>query len=185
MTEQKQVRCAKSADLKPGDRLSYKQYFVVDSLTRTDILATDDFGANIRISRNIADEAMFSADQYDEEERVSRTELVEKLEAAGDTIFTVCFRKQVKPKEAAQGVAEAVEGASIKDVQKAIEKAMKSALSGEERVLVGHLVSTEPKMGRSTVVDLEIPQGKHRLRLVDHRTVEWLILRGVKYVVKK
>jgi hypothetical protein len=54
---------------------------------------------------------------------------------------------------------------------------------GEERVLRGRLVNPEPLLGRSTVEDLEQPAGK-RIRLVDHRTIRWLVLEGVKYIVK-
>ena len=55
---------------------------------------------------------------------------------------------------------------------------------GEERVLRGRLVKPEPTMGRSMVEDLDIDPGKHRLRQVDHRTLHWLIVDGVKHVVK-
>jgi hypothetical protein len=54
---------------------------------------------------------------------------------------------------------------------------------GEKRTLRGRLVSPEPLLGRSMVEDLDISRG-HRLRQVDHRTIEWLIVDGKKYVVK-
>jgi hypothetical protein len=53
-----------------------------------------------------------------------------------------------------------------------------------ERVLKGRFIATEPLMGRSHVEDLEIDRTQHRLRLVDHRTVQWLIVDGVKYSLK-
>lgn len=55
---------------------------------------------------------------------------------------------------------------------------------GTERVLRGRLVKPEPLMGRSMVEDLDKPNAKDRIRQVDHRTLNWLILEGVKYVVK-
>ena len=54
--------------------------------------------------------------------------------------------------------------------------------SGEERVLRGRMVEWESMYGRSRVEDLDIPRGENRLRLVDHRTLKWLIVRGVKYI---
>jgi hypothetical protein len=54
---------------------------------------------------------------------------------------------------------------------------------GAERVLRGRLVQPEPLLGRSHVEDLDVSD-KHRLRLVDHRTINYLILDGVKYAVK-
>ena len=55
---------------------------------------------------------------------------------------------------------------------------------GTERTLVGKLVDTENHMGRSNVDDLQITSGSPR-RQVDHRTLRSLILKGVKYTVKK
>lgn len=54
---------------------------------------------------------------------------------------------------------------------------------GEERVLRGRLVKPEPLLGRSMVEDLDV-KGVNRLRQVDHRTINYLIVDGVKYTVK-
>lgn len=54
---------------------------------------------------------------------------------------------------------------------------------GEERTLRGRLVSTEPLLGRSNCEDLDVTE-KHRLRLVDHRTIKWIIVNGEKFEVK-
>jgi phage antirepressor YoqD-like protein len=55
---------------------------------------------------------------------------------------------------------------------------------GTERVLRGRLVKPEPLLGRSMVEDLDLPNTDHRLRQVDHRTIKWLIVDGVKYTVR-
>lgn len=55
---------------------------------------------------------------------------------------------------------------------------------GTERVLKGRLVQPEPLLGRSMVEDLEATDPKGRLRQVDHRTIKYLIVDGVKYTVK-
>lgn len=57
---------------------------------------------------------------------------------------------------------------------------------GTERVLRGRLVQPEPLLGRSQVEDLDIDamNPRERFRLVDHRTLKWLIIDGVKYEVK-
>jgi hypothetical protein len=55
--------------------------------------------------------------------------------------------------------------------------------NGEERILRGRLITPEPLLGRSMVEDLDIASG-HRLRLVDHRTIKYIIIEGVKYIVK-
>lgn len=55
---------------------------------------------------------------------------------------------------------------------------------GEDRTLIGHLLNTENLMGRSDVVDLQVTGG-NPMRQVDHRTTKSIILKGVKYTVKK
>lgn len=55
--------------------------------------------------------------------------------------------------------------------------------NGEDRVLRGTFVQSEPIMGRSIVRDMDVKEGGN-LRQVDHRTIKSLILDGVKYNVK-
>jgi hypothetical protein len=52
-----------------------------------------------------------------------------------------------------------------------------------ERVLRGRLVKHEALLGRSMVEDLDITDG-HKQRLVDHRTIKFLIVDNVRYIVK-
>lgn len=54
---------------------------------------------------------------------------------------------------------------------------------GQERTLRGRLLRPEPLLGRSIVEDLDEPS-PIKLRQVDHRTINWLIVNGAKYVVK-
>lgn len=56
--------------------------------------------------------------------------------------------------------------------------------NGEERVLRGYFIGSEELLGRSKVIDLDLDPGANRVRLVDHRTVRWLIVGGTKYIVK-
>lgn len=50
--------------------------------------------------------------------------------------------------------------------------------------MVCHLVEAENMLGRSTVIDLNA-QGENKFRQVDHRSIEFIILRNVKYSLKK
>ena len=55
-----------------------------------------------------------------------------------------------------------------------------------ERVLRGRLIKHEALLGRSMVEDLDEPvdSPKGRIRQVDHREINWLVVEGVKYIVK-
>lgn len=53
-----------------------------------------------------------------------------------------------------------------------------------ERTMIGRIVKAEPLLGRSYMEDSEIETG-NRLRQVDHRTIKWVIVDGVKYSLKK
>lgn len=55
---------------------------------------------------------------------------------------------------------------------------------GTERVLRGRLIRPEPLLGRSMVEDLDEADPKKRVRQVDHRTLKWLVVDGVRYTVK-
>lgn len=58
--------------------------------------------------------------------------------------------------------------------------------NGEERVLTGHLISFDGMLGRTQVRDLEIPSSDPTkgLRLIDNRSLSWLVLDGVKYIAQ-
>lgn len=55
---------------------------------------------------------------------------------------------------------------------------------GGDRVLRGRLIAPETVLGRSKVEDLDLPPTENRMRLVDHRTIKWLVVGGKKYVVR-
>ena len=59
-------------------------------------------------------------------------------------------------------------------------------VTGEKRTLRGRYLSHEALMGRSQVEDLDIDGDfSKRMRQIDHRSIEWLIVDNVKYEVKK
>lgn len=54
---------------------------------------------------------------------------------------------------------------------------------GEPRTLRGYWVGIDDQMGRSYCVDLDVTE-EHKTRLVDHRTIQSLILNNVQYLLK-
>jgi len=48
-------------------------------------------------------------------------------------------------------------------------------------LITGYLVNTENSLGRSTVFDLK----DNTVKQVDHRTIEWIVFKNVKYPINK
>ena len=61
---------------------------------------------------------------------------------------------------------------------------MKELNEGELDEITGHLMQSENNFGRSKVIDLNAPAG-FNVRLVDHRTIEYIIFKNIKYVHAK
>ena len=57
-------------------------------------------------------------------------------------------------------------------------------LDGKLTTIISKLLKTEEKLGRSSIIDLTAPYGKG-FRQVDHRTIQEIILKNVKYTLKK
>ncbi len=50
--------------------------------------------------------------------------------------------------------------------------------------MVCHLVKAESKLGRSTVIDLQTTNA-NKFRMIDHRTIEYIIVNNTKYELKR
>ena len=106
------------------------------------------------------------------------------IEGVGHLPFQVCFLKKAD----AKSVADALDGADL-STQAKRRKLAKELLDGEERVMHAKLKrsaedDTELELGRYKVIDLEKSTPGHpAFRLVDTRTVNWVIVDGVKFVV--
>ena len=120
---------------------------------------------------------MHNSSVFAEEEKISLTQVATKLAEANSKCFTVCFTTKVDDK-AVQEKLKAVKG-KLSEAQ--ARELSKHVLVGKETELTGRLSRAEGKLGRSLVIDLPT-QG---YRLVDHRTLRWLIIDNTKYVVKK
>lgn len=120
---------------------------------------------------------MHNSAVFSEEQKVCLTQVATILADTNSKCFSVCFTTKVDDKM----VAEKLKDVKAKlNAAKAKELA-KEILIGKETSLIGHLSRSEGKLGRSLVIDLP----SKGFRQVDHRTLRWLIVDGIKYVVKK
>ena len=182
----------KFQDLKVGEVLSETQFYKVVKTVGDRVQLETDSGENIVVDRNYAEDLLNSADQFTATEKVSRTELIEKFLSHTRVAMTVNFNKQVKPADVKKAIVELYPNKGGKlmseaDFAKKVAKAVD--LKGEERTMVGRHYGTQDSNGRVSFVDMEVAKeaGKSydpRLRLVDPRTLNWLVVSGVKYVVK-
>jgi hypothetical protein len=171
--------------LSKGDRLSRVSYMDVVSVLPTNIKVRNEHGLVWYISKDIISQECYST-QYDKDDvkKVSKTEIAEILVNARDAIIEVNFNKQATV-ESIEKNLDVLETLS----ESGIRKKLKSLLDGDKRTLIGYVIGSEPILGRSYVIDLEKDSGNNpnhdaRQRLVDHRTINWLVYKNIKYVVK-
>lgn len=105
------------------------------------------------------------------------TELVEILNGAGDTIFTIQFKTQADPAKVVEKL-KTMKLKEIKDDEAEIRKLSRSLVEGETVTVVGHLADGSQQLGRTLVIDVEAGY-----KQVDHRTIQFIILKNVKYTL--
>lgn len=182
---------SKFSEIAAGDYLSETQYYRVLRNTGTMLEVENERGFPFAVAKGIVEEGIYTANQFDAEKEVlvTRTELIRIFGTVNDTVFKVCFNKQPTADAINEAIASANRGKILPIAE--LKKVVKTAYKGEERVLTGYLVSTETGFGRSMVIDLEADRSKStadwdsRLKQVDHRTLNWLVFKNVKYSVKK
>ncbi len=167
--------------IKKGDYLSRISYLKVEDVKKDYATVSNEDGLTWQIDNSILQQECVSASEYSKEEEVNRTKLIEIFSNVGDKVFTVNFNKEPK----ADDYLKLTRGEGNKILSFAEMKKSFSKVKGEERTLIGYMLNTENGFGRSNVIDLEIPSDQHRIRQVNHRSLNWLVLNGIKYIVKK
>lgn len=169
--------------LKVGDKLSETQYYSVEKIAGNKVQLKNVAGDDIVVDSKYVEGCLTSANQFEKEEKISKTELTNIFLGNPNTVFTVSFNKQVKEADVTKEIMEAYEGSTPKAMEATIKKAVKKALNGEERVLVGYHSGNQDEFGRVQSIDMNISTGMNA-RLVDPRNLNYLILKGTKYIVK-
>jgi len=175
-------------NIEVGEHLAEIQYYQVVKVNPKTIKVVSDKGVESNIDKDLVLE-MYSASQYQIEKSITRTEVNNILANIGQQIFTVNFNKQVKQDDIKNKLLTAIkdeEGNPLtyEQIEKHLKIISKELNKGEERTLIGYLLEINNEMGRSSAIDLEIERGQNRLRQIDHRTINYLIFKNTKYLVK-
>lgn len=171
----------KAGELKTDEIISGSIYWkVVTPGARTTIVKNAQ-GLHMEVDNGIMCKEMTSSVQFDETKKVNRSDMVSVMISAKDVAFSARFRKQIKKKDVVSKIKGAIDGKMT--TKKQLAAVAKQCLEGEVRNIVARLKYTEPHLGRSQVIDLNIENQDANERQIDHRTLEELVLNRIKYIL--
>ena len=165
-----------------GTKFSRISYGEVVDVTPTSVEVKNEEGLKWTVGRSIFEEEFFTPNQFAETEEVTRTAMIQVIDSNPRIIMTVKFKKKPEQKalvDTVQGLLDADDRPSIGTLR----KILKSAVEGEMRTMVGRHQGVYDDFGRLMFTDMEADDS--RLRLVDPRTVEEIVVENVKYVLKR
>ena len=201
--------------LKKGSIISESSHYIVENiLGSTATLTHFESGQQVQISTSYLENYTNSADLYNQEFKVGKEDkkdgtlgirsIWENIHSS--QVFTVCFKKQDKPKSQKKLNAEisslidsfSNEIDNVKNNKKGVANCAKQLIEelvknpilpyeeGEERVLRGYKIQFSSRDGRYDCVDMDITRTDKEsgIRPVNILTIKWLIYNGVKYVVE-
>lgn len=185
--------------LTKGSILSETSFFVVQEVKTDVVIVKDDLGNEVKINHNYVNSILNSADQFSNDQPKTMTELAEIFINSPRIAMTVSFYK--KDTEKSKKAYEAEKKAKIEEIQNAtvaqvpsllnelIENPLSHTIPGELRVMKGRHYGNVDDLGRINFIDMEIERTKadydDRMRQVDPRTIQYIIVGGVKYTLKK
>lgn len=179
--------------LKEGEFLSESQYYKF--LRKDENLAylQTESGGTITVDKYYVNSYLNSDSQYSEEVEVTKTELANIILKNPYVVMSVCYNKAVEQKEVKESLYELYPNKgkmlSQADYKKSIDKIIKNALLGPERIIKGVHHGFVNELGRLQFIDMTIEKDlskdyDNRYRQVDTRTAKWCIVFGKKYVAK-
>lgn len=197
---------------KVGDVLSESSHYRVTKMLGNDTMLEHlESGDIVHINKMYIEKYLTSADEILEVVKVTKEDkrdgtlgirsIFENIHS--DQAFTVCFKKQDRPKtqkklnaeiatlisdfsdeidtiqKSKKGVAEAAK----KFAEELIKNPILPYEGGEDRVLRGFKIQFESRDGRYNCVDVDLPTNDN-VRPVNINAIQWLIIDGKKYIVE-
>ena len=199
--------------LQVGSVLSEVSHYKVLNINKTGITCLRlESNEQVKLGSEYVSEYIDSGDEITQEVKVTREDKKDGslgIRSIFDGIhtpqvFTVCFKKQDKPKSQKalqQQINAVIEKFSetidrVKTSKKGVASASKELIAelienpilpyeaGEERVLRGYKVQFESRDGRYNCVDMDIDTLSNNIRPVNINTIKWLVYNGTKYIVE-
>jgi hypothetical protein len=201
--------------LKQGSIISESSHYIVNKVSNSTAWLTHfESGEEVQIGMSYLKHYTDSADFYNEEVKVTKEDkkdgtlgirsIWENIHSG--QVFTVCFKKQNKPKSQKKlntEISSLIESFSneidnVKNNKKGVANCAKQLIEelvnnpilpyeeGEERVLRGYKIQFSSRVGRYDCVDMDITKTDKEsgIRPVNINTIRYLIYNGVKYVVE-
>lgn len=205
----------KVENLKPGAVISESSHYVLkDIIGNNAVLTHYESNEEIQIGLSYLKNYTHSGDLYDTEVKVTKEDkkdgtlgirsIWENIHSG--VVFTVCFKKQDKPKslkkiqeeinakieafskeiDAVQKSKKGVASAAKKFADEIMRNPILPYEEGEDRVLRGYKIQFESRDGKYDCVDMDITKTDKEsgIRPVNINTIKYLILNGVKYIVE-
>ena len=201
--------------LKQGSIISESSHYIVNRVSGSNAWLTHfESGEEVQIGMSYLKNYTNSADLFETTVKVTKEDKKDGTPGIrsiwenihSDQAFTVCFKKQDKPKSKKKlnekidylvdqfskdidKVKASKKGVAEKAKQLITELIRKPILpyeEGEDRVLRGYKIQFESRDGRYDCVDMDITKTDKEsgIRPVNILTIKWLIFNGVKYIVE-
>lgn len=201
--------------LKQGSIISESSHYIVNKVSGSSAWLTHfESGEEVQIGMSYLKDCTNSADLFETTVKVTKEDkkdgtlgirsIWENIHSG--QVFTVCFKKQDKPKskkklqEEIDAIVEQFSNSidTVKNNKKGVANAAKNLITelvnspvlpyeeGEDRVLRGYKIQFESRDGRYDCIDMDITKTDKEsgIRPVNILTIKWLIFNGVKYIVE-
>ena len=200
-------------EIKQGDILSESSHYRVKNILGSSVILEHFESKNeVSIDKDYLHNFCNTADSYIAEIKVTKEDkkdgtlgirsIWENIHSS--KVFTVCFKKQDKPKskkklqEEIDTIVEQFSNSidAIKNSKKGVANAAKNLVTelvnnpvlpyeeGEDRVLRGYKIQFESRDGKYQCIDMDIEDSENNVRLVNINTIKWLIIDNTKYIVQ-
>ncbi len=169
-----------------GDKWSRISYGEVIGKDYRGIVVRNEKGVEWTLSNDIVEAEFVFAEQFEETEELTRTEMVQKIVSHARVAMTVHFKKKPEHKELVEAVTSLLDDEKAgkeRPKPRTLSSLLKKATGGEDRTLIGRHYGVQDEFGRLQFTDMQAT--KFPYKQIDPRTVEWAIIENVKYVLKK